>query len=104
MADHVPSKDWVELFGHVVVPVPHFVLSKCYHQIWISLKKIKTNETQGILEPLAVKSAREERVAVWATGTVCNVLHGWPTGQKNEQQNDLPSTKKKTIQLQVIRA
>ena len=26
--------------------------------------------------------------------TVCNVLHGWSRGQKNEQQNNVPNPKK----------
>ena len=29
-----------------------------------------------------------------ATCTICNVLHGWSRGQKNEQQNNAPNPKK----------
>ena len=37
-----------------------------------------------------------------ATFTVCNDLYSWSRGQKNEQQNNVPSPKK-TMHLQVIR-
>ena len=31
---------------------------------------------------------------IGVTCTVCNILHGWSRGQKNEQQNNVPSPKK----------
>ena len=54
---------------------------------------LRNNAAAGYKGPVEIKLLKGAGL-LGATYTVCNVLHGWSRGQKNEQWNNVPNPKK----------